>query len=254
MSTLFGDPAVAIGYATARPPVHPEVMALLRTWRGGARAETAADIGCGAGLSTRALIDVAGRCVGLDPSSSMIRVARRLSPDAPFIVASAEAIPLGARTIELLTAAGSLNFVRDLDAAWNEARRVLTRRGVLAVYDFSTGRSFADGPGLDEWFEAFVARYPWPRNRARPISPHILSELASGFAIDRAETFEVRLPMTCEAYVAYMLTETNVQEAVAAGATVESVRSWCTAALSPVFAGRVHEVIFRGYLACLSPL
>ena len=253
MSTLFGDPAVAVGYATARPPVHPEVIALLRTWRGEVRAETAADIGCGAGLSTRALIDVAGRCIGFDPSASMIRVARRLSPDAPFVVASAEAMPLGPRTVELLTAAGSLNYVRDLDVVWTEARRVLTRRGALVVYDFSTGRSFAGEPELDEWFEMFVARYPYPRNLARPLSPEILSELAAGFAIDRAETFELRLPMTRESYVAYMLTETNVQDAMRRGAPVESVRSWCMAALSPVFAGRVRDVVFRGYLACLSP-
>jgi hypothetical protein len=30
------------------------------------------------------------------------------------------------------------------------------------------------------------------------------------------------------------------------------VRSWCMAALSPVFAGRVHNVTYRGYLACLT--
>jgi SAM-dependent methyltransferase len=254
MSNPFSDAAMAAGYATARPPVHPSVVALLRAWRRGARAGIAADIGCGAGLSTRALVDVAERCVGFDPSESMIRAARCVSPGARFVVASAEAMPLASGTVELLTAAGSLNYVRALDAVWPEARRVLTRRGALAVYDFSTGRSFAGGPELDEWFDAFVARYPYPRSQARPLSPEILSDVAEGFAVDRADTFDLPLPMTCESYVSYLLTETNVQEAVRAGASLESVRSWCTTGLSPLFAGRVKDVTFRGYLACLTAL
>ena len=129
---------------------------------------------------------------------------------------------------------------------------MLTRRGTLAVYDFSAGRSFAGGPELDEWFEGFVARYPYPRSQARPLSPEVLSEVADGFAVDRAEAFDLSLPMTCESYVSYLLTETNVQGAVRAGAPLESVRSWCMAALSPVFVGRVHHVTVRGYLACLT--
>jgi SAM-dependent methyltransferase len=252
MSNPFSDAAMAAGYAAARPLVHPRVIALLRAWRGGARVGIAADIGCGAGLSTRALLDVADRCVGFDPSESMIRAARGVSPGALFAVASAEAMPLASRTVELLTAAGSLNYVRALDTVWTEARRVLTRRGTLAVYDFSTGRSFAGGPELDEWFETFVARYPYPRRQARPLSPEVLSEVADGFAVDRAETFDLPLPMTCESYVSYLLTETNVQGTVRAGVPLESVRAWCMATLSPVFAGRVHDVTFRGYLACLT--
>ena len=135
MSNPFSDAAMAAGYATARPLVHPSVIALLATWRRGVRVGIAGDIGCGAGLSTRALLDVADRCVGFDPSESMIRAAHHVSPGALFVVASAEAMPLASRTVDLLTAAGSLNYVRDLDAAWTEARRVLTRRGTLAVYD-----------------------------------------------------------------------------------------------------------------------
>ena len=118
MSNPFSDAAMAAGYATARPLVHPRVIALLHAWRHGARVQIAADIGCGAGLSTRALLDVADRRVGFDPSESMIRAARRVSPGALFVVASAEAMPLASRTVELLTAAGSLNYVRALDAVW----------------------------------------------------------------------------------------------------------------------------------------
>jgi len=252
MSNPFIGAAMAAGYATARPPVHPRVIALLHAWRRGARARSAADIGCGGGVSTRALFDVADRCLGFDPSESMVRAARRVSTGARFLVASAEAMPLASRSVELLTAAGSLNYVRDLDAVWIEARRVLMPNGTLAVYDFATGRSFAAGPELDAWFAAFVDRYPYPPSQARPLSPAVLSDIADGFVVDRAETFELSLTMTCESYVSYVLTETNVQAAVTAGTPLDSVRSWCSATLAPIFASRVQNITFRGYLACLT--
>jgi SAM-dependent methyltransferase len=253
MSNPFSDAAVAAGYATARPLVHPRVIARLREWRRGAGVEIAADIGCGAGASTRALLDIADRCLGFDPSESMIRAARCASSGAQFVVASAEAMPLASQTVELLTAAGSLNYVRDLDAVWTDARRVLTPDGTLAVYDFTTGRSFDRGSTLDEWFEAFVTRYPYPKSQARPLSPGILCELAHGFAVDRSELFDLFLPMTCESYMSYVLTETSVHAAVRAGVPLERVRAWCMATLSPVFARRAQNVAFRGYLTCLRP-
>ena len=253
MSNPFSTAAMAAGYATARPLVHPRVVAMLSEWRRG-RVENAADIGCGAGASTRALLDVADRCLGFDPSESMIRAARGVSTTAQFVVASAEAMPLASQTVDLLTAAGSLNYVDALDVVWAEARRVLTRTGTLAVYDFSPGRSFACGPELDEWFDAFVARYPYPRSRARQLSPEILEEIADDFTIDRAEAFDLSLPMTCEAYASYVLTGTNVHAAVSAGVALDRVRSWCTATLAAVFGGRVQNVSFRGYLACLIPV
>jgi ubiquinone/menaquinone biosynthesis C-methylase UbiE len=74
-------------------------------------------------------------------------------------------MPFGSGTVDLLTAAGSLNYTRDLDAVWHEAARVLGAGGTLAVYDFSPGRSFDDDDALDEWFDAFTARYPYPGRR-----------------------------------------------------------------------------------------
>ena len=41
--------------------------------------------------------------------------------------------------------------------------------GLLAAYDFSPGRSFADSNRLDTWFETFTSRYPF-RSQARPLS------------------------------------------------------------------------------------
>ncbi len=244
---------MAAGYAAARPPVHPRVVAMATAWLGISRVRVAADLGCGAGLSTRPLHEVAACCIGFDPAECMVRAARTTAPSATFLVASGEAIPLATGSVDLLTAAGSLNYARDLEAVWRESARVLTRGGTFAVYDFSAGHTFADDDRLDEWFEAFVERHPRPVGQARPLSPALIADQAHGFSEVRAEAFALPLPLSQAFYTDYMLTETNVQESVRRGASLDDVRAWCTQTLAPVFDGRERVVVFRGYLALLRP-
>jgi SAM-dependent methyltransferase len=252
MSNPFSDEHMAAGYAAARPPVHPRVLALLRDWLGGRHHRVALDLGCGAGLSTRPLREMAATCVGFDPAEAMVRTARTLRPDLPFVAAGAEAMPFATASVDLVAAAGSLNYTRDLAAVWPEVRRVLTADGCLAVYDFATARSFADGDTLDAWFQAFTTRYPYPAGQAIPLSPAILAERASGFRVERGEDFAIPITLTPEFFVDYMLTETCVQDAVRRGTPLESVRQWCEATVPDVFDRRPRPVLFRGYLATLT--
>lgn len=253
MVNPFSDPLMAAGYAAARPAVHPRVVALLRAWLDRDRVGVVVDLGCGAGLSTRPLLDMASVCVGFDPAESMVRAARRVAPDAAFLAAGGEHLPFATGSIDLLVAAGSLNYARDLDAVWPEAARVLAPGGTFAVYDFSPGRSFSDDRALDDWFDAFLERYPKPVGQARPLSPAILADIARGFSLSRGESFAIPLSLSPAFYVEYMLTETSVLEAVKAGTPLDDIRRWCTDTLVPVFGGRDREVVFRGYLALLMP-
>jgi SAM-dependent methyltransferase len=254
MANPFSDAAMAAGYAAARPPVHPHVVARLREWLGPCRVSLAVDLGCGAGLSTRPLIDLAVTCVGLDPAEMMVRAARTVVPAARFATAAGEALPLGTRTVDLITAAGSLNYARDPDRVWHEAARVLAPGGAVAVYDFTPGRSFIGDDRLDRWFEAFMQRYPAPVAQARPLSPSILAEAAPGFRVARSTGFEIAVPLTRAFYLEYMLTETNVQDAVRRGTPLADIRGWCDDSLRAVFTGdAAHDVVFRGYLALLTP-
>ena len=254
MPNPFSDDVMAAGYAAARPAVHPLVIELLRGWLGDTQIRVAADLGCGAGLSTRPLLSLADVCVGFDPAPAMVRAALRATPQARFAVAGAEAIPLDAASVGLITAAGSLNYAKDLDAVWPEARRVLAPGGTLAVYDFSPGRTFPNDETLDAWFAAFTTRFPYPASQARPLSPGILAGLAQGFALRHGETFALPLPMSPAAYVDYVLTETNVRHATDAGTPSDDVRAWCESTIGPLFSGRLRDVLFTGYLAVLQPV
>ena len=241
------------GYARARPPVHPWVVNRIRE-RLARPISRALDVGCGAGLSTAPLTNFAESCIGFDPFAPMVRQATRTAPAASFLQAAAEALPFCDHSFDLITAAGSLNYT-DLERFFSQAARVLTNDGVLVVYDFSQGRTFAhstaESTALGTWFDEFESRYPRPRGGETAISPESLPEQATRLRVEAHEYFALPLPMTLDAYVAYVMTETNVANAPVPAA---EVRQWCTQTLEAVFGVTRREVIFNGYLAWLRVL
>jgi SAM-dependent methyltransferase len=247
----FQTSSIACGYASSRPAVHPRIIELVRHHIGKQECfHHAVDVGCGAGLSTKALEAIAEERTGIDPAEAMMQWSSQVAPGAHFIVASAEAIPIRDGAADLMTAAGSLNYA-NLDLFFPEAARVLGPNGILVVYDFSPGRTFRDSDALDEWFSRFTARYPWPRNEARVLDAQILTGLDSGFRLTGSETFRIALTLTQRFYVSYMLTESNVTFAVRGGTPYEEIRSWIAETLAPVWGGRDREVLFSGYFACM---
>ena len=251
MTNPFGTEAMAAGYANARPSVHPHILKRARPHLP-VPVRRALDVGCGAGLSTRALQGSAQLCIGMEPAEAMLPWAATVAPDCEFLVGAAESIPVATRSIDLMTAAGSLNYV-DLDLFFREASRVLTVQGVLVVYDFSPGKTIRQGADLEDWFSRFQQRYPPPPSEARLLNPAILSELDSGFRVRNHESFEVSLVLSPGFYLDYMMTETNVAFAVRNGVPEHEIRSWCGDTLGPLWGRREREVVFRSYLACMTP-
>jgi len=251
MANPFAADTMAAGYATARPPVHPRILERVFDHLERRRPfDRAVDLGCGAGISTRALLPFANRCVGVEPAESMLKWVADIAPTADFVVGRAEAIPVRDRSVDLITAAGSLNY-SDVGLALREAARVLVDGGVLLVYDFSPGRHFTDNNRLDEWFTKFAVRYPPPAEEGRELSPEILAQFDSGLRMQSHEDVEIGIELTPGFYLDYILTETNVAAAMREGIPAEEIRSWCAETLDPVWQGQNHEVVFRGYFACL---
>jgi SAM-dependent methyltransferase len=246
MDNPFDTPDMAAGYTRSRPGVHPLIIERLAVHLGSETPVNGAlDVGCGAGLSTQALGAIAKRPIGLDPSRGMVEQARTLAPSARFLVGVAEAMPVRERSIVLMTAAGSLNWV-DLERFFPEVERVLAPHGRLVIYDFAAGSEFADDDTLSAWFAEFSRRYPSPPRRA--ILPEQLDLDAHGLTVEHCERFVIALEMDPAFYLEYVLTQTNVAEAVRCGRSRESVRAWCAHTLGPIFATR-RAVLFRAYLA-----
>jgi SAM-dependent methyltransferase len=150
--------------------------------------------------------------------------------------------------MDVITAAGSLNFVDDLWSVFQELARVLAPGGVLVVYDFSHGRSFRDSGRLDEWCDEFYRRWPTPPGSAIELNPEILAAMKTGFRLQGRDDFQTGLMLEPGFYVDYVMTETNVSDAVRRGTDEAEIRSWCARTLAPVFGGAAREVLFRGYI------
>lgn len=251
MANLFATSAMAAGYARFRPPLHALILERVRPhlpFQG--KASRGLDVGCGAGLSTKPLQSIAEQTLGIDPGEPMVRVALLACPGSLFAVAYAEEMPVGAASVDVMTAAGSLNYV-NLPRFFDEAARILTAAGTLVAYDFSPGNAFRDSGALKSWFARFIERYPWPPGGAA-LDPERLARIHPGFETRSHEHFEIALTLTPTSYLEYMLTETNVSFAAENGESAAAIRSWCESTLRPVWGAAAREVLFRGYFACLA--
>ncbi|MDL5049784.1 methyltransferase domain-containing protein [Oscillatoria amoena NRMC-F 0135] len=241
----FATSAMAQGYATARPSVHPQILRLAME----TKVERVLDIGCGAGISTAALAPYAGHAIGLEPAVPMLAWHRTVAPQADFVGGQAERLPFPDQSFELLTAAGSLNYARDLGSFFLEAKRVLKSEGQILVYDFSPGRA----PFLESWYSEFHRRYPPPASGAAYLDPQILKGIHPAFSVPKSQAIAVELPLTADFFLNYMLTETNVAAAVARHTPLQQIRTWCEETLLPLWGSPTENISFRGYYAFLSP-
>jgi SAM-dependent methyltransferase len=245
---IYNSERVAAAYAFARPPVHPLVV---RRMAGHATFERrpvsrALDVGCGAGRSTAALASVARSVVGIEPAAPMLVHHRAVAPRASFVVGRAEALPFPPGSFDLVTAAGSLNYT-DAGRSLAEIARVLVRGGALVIYDFSSGRRSSRAPSLESWFSAFEHRYPFPSGYAMDVER--LPYDRAGLRLAGYEPFEIAVPLTFEAYLAYVLSEANVERAIVSGVPEPDIAAWCRETLARVFGAASLPVLFNGYIA-----
>jgi SAM-dependent methyltransferase len=248
MTSVYDSERLAAAYAFDRPPIHEQILRSARLDR---QAERALDVGCGAGLSTAALAPLARRAIGLEPIPTMLTHRRTIAPDANFVIGQAERLPFAASTFDLVAAAGSLNYT-DLPTALAEIARVLTSDGTFLLYDFSVGRHSVNGNELANWFTSFEQRFPWPPGW-QPFDVRELPLVEYGLRLLDHTDIEVQLPMTFDAYLRYMLSEVNVDNAIARGAhSAEEARDWCRETLQPVFAEGDVTVVVPGYIATLA--
>jgi len=101
--------------------------------------ERVLDVACGTGVVTRLAAEAVGRegsVAGLDVNPGMLQVARSATPaelSIDWYETSAEAIPLGDASFDVVLCQMGLQFIEDKLAALREMRRVLVSGGRLVL-------------------------------------------------------------------------------------------------------------------------
>jgi ubiquinone/menaquinone biosynthesis C-methylase UbiE len=122
----FGD--VADAYDRGRPTYPSEAVA----WLTGGSPVTVLELGSGTGKLTHALVDQGHDVLATDPDPEMLAVLETNLPGVRTAVASAEDIPLGDASVDVVIAAQAFHWF-DVDLALPEIARVLKPGGVIAL-------------------------------------------------------------------------------------------------------------------------
>jgi SAM-dependent methyltransferase len=106
-----------------------------------------ADLGCGTGKITGQLAATGARVVGIEPLEAMLETFRTMMPGIEALSGTAEAIPAGGGTFDVVVCASAFHWF-DHSRAIGEIHRVLKPNGRLAIVWNRRDR-------LEGWSKAF---------------------------------------------------------------------------------------------------
>jgi SAM-dependent methyltransferase len=121
-SILYNN--IGVGYNTTRqadPEITRKLFELLSPKTGGEYL----DIGCGTGNYTIALTDLGLKFYGIEPSETMLNIAKSKNEKINWILGNAENIPLSNSTIDGAIATLTIHHWTDLAKAFGEIKRIL---------------------------------------------------------------------------------------------------------------------------------
>lgn len=241
----FVAPETALAFAQGRPYFHPLVIdRVQKKLPLNAPVERAVDVACGTGLSTRALLAVAKRVIGTDTSAVMLRQAPR-DPRITYHQAPAESLPFESESVDLITVSSAFHWFQR-GAFLHEARRVLRLGGWLVVYENDFRGQEHPNTELAGWLEHCYETYPSPpRNRATFTDENARK---AGFAFFARETYENTWSFGLEAFVAYLMSQSNAVTVVSSGRySAETLRFKLSKQLEPFFDGE-ETFPFAGFI------
>lgn len=147
------------------------------------------EVGAGCAWASVRLVELGHRAaavdVNLDPDDGLPAASRLLPPGAvlPRAEAEMDALPVDAASCDVVLAAGSLHYSRDLARTLVELRRVTRKGGLLVVLDSPVYRRRPDGEAMvADRMRAHEARYGFPVPRESQSSYLVIGELRGAFA------------------------------------------------------------------------
>jgi SAM-dependent methyltransferase len=209
----FDSEPAARRYVGARPFYHAVALGLAMSRLGLGRVPLAVDLGCGTGLSSRALREWADRVIALDASAAMLAAAEPLD-GVRYAMARSEQLPLPGSVAALATAGAAFHWF-DQARTLAELARVLRVGAALVVYgDFFHGR-LVGRPAFTGWLQdSYLPAFPSP---ARHAYFDARAAEAAGFARPDYAEDELQIPLTGEQLADYLMSQSNAAVAIGSG-------------------------------------
>jgi SAM-dependent methyltransferase len=195
------------GYAAYRPTYPPELVTYLAGLA--PRTERAIDCGCGTGQLSVPLASPFTQVVAVDASAAQIAAAQR-HERVVYRVAPADRTGEPAGGADLLTVAQAAHWFV-LDRFYEEARRVLRPRGVVALITYGILDVDEDIKRLvDHFFFKVIGPY-WPPEREHVNSGY--RQLAFPFDEVEPPALSIDVSWTFPEFIGYIDTWSAVREA-----------------------------------------
>ncbi len=213
VSNPFTADPVARRYRQGRPYYHASALDLAYLQADLGRAGLAVDVGCGTGLSSRAVRARAERVVALDASPAMLRSAEPID-GVQYVAADAERIPLADSSADLATIAAAFHWF-DQARALTELARCLRPGAGLVVYTDAFHGQLLGHPSFTSWLnEQYLPSLP-PATRHAYFDPELAQNCgfeAAGFVED-----EVQIALTRSQLADYLLSQSYAALAIESG-------------------------------------
>jgi SAM-dependent methyltransferase len=206
--------------------------------------ERAIDVGCGTGLSTTALKEIAKKIVGVDASAEMIALAES-DGRIDYRVADALSLPFGENEFDLMTLSSAFHWL-EREKFLKEAARVLRPQGWLIVYDNYFSGRMEENAAFQTWYrESYLSKYPPPSRAKSNFNEEDSGN--EGFYLAGDEEYKNRISFSIDGLIDYLTTQSNVIAAVEVdGEDINEITLWMRETLKPVF-GELKEATFLFY-------
>ncbi|WP_034446691.1 class I SAM-dependent methyltransferase [Butyrivibrio sp. AE2032] len=246
----FDSKRIALGYAK-RPWLHKSVIEQMKIdcdLDEDLKFKNGLDVGCGAGLSTKALRLICDKVTGTDIADAMVEVCKELYGDDPaysFYVAKAEETKIPEKKYDIVTAAGCINWVDEKKFMENMSD-VLADNGLIVIYDFGITDRMAGNEAYTRWYQdEYLKRFPKPPRKENKWTQ---DDLPEGFIMEKQTDYDMEYSFKLDAFVDFMLIQSNVNAQIESGSiSAEQARDWMIQSLSSVFGDGEKQLIFYGY-------
>jgi len=240
----FSPKSAAERYSKGRPYFHPLIIGRIKKFLSLAEPlSSALDVGCGTGLSTIALKEIAQNVIGVDASAEMIALAPREN-GIKYFVAPAENLPFGENEFDIITLSQVFHWL-DTDKFLVQANRVLRPNGWLVAYDNYFSGQMTENTEFHRWYkEEYLEKYPIPPRAKIMFTSENINPY--GFRLLKEEWDKNIVGFSLEGIVDYLVTQSNVIAAVEGGKEkIEEVREWLTESIKPMFGNAKENFLFN---------